>query len=100
MFKTNVLICQAERRRTRFGLHGVRHLFESEYLDAGASLVQARDQMGHATIDMTNRYAHVVNDGREHVETVGRAFSCVSNLLSERTGERAAGRSEHCRVTS
>ena len=65
----------------RFGLHGVRHFFASALHQAGASLAQSRDVMGHATIDMTDRYTHVLESGREHVESVGRDFSSVIGLL-------------------
>jgi len=65
----------------RFGLHGTRHFFASALHDAGASLAQARDALGHSSINMTGHYTHALEKGREHVESVGREFSGVSNLL-------------------
>jgi hypothetical protein len=50
-------------------------------------LAQARDQLGHSTIDMTAHYTHALESGREHVESVGRDFSVVSKVLAERAAE-------------
>jgi integrase len=67
----------------RFGLHGVRHFFASAMHEAGATLAQAKEHLGHATIDMTAKYTHVLESGREHVEAVGRDFSSVAGLLAQ-----------------
>ena len=79
---SDVLHAAQDRARVRrFGLHGVRHFFASALHDKGASLAQGEAQLGHATMDMTAHYTHALEDGREHVESVGRDFSGVSNLL-------------------
>ena len=70
-------------RVKRFGLHGVRHFFASALHQAAASLAQGQEALGHATIDMTAKYTHVLESGREHVESVDRDFSCVVGLLAE-----------------
>ncbi len=74
----------------RFGLHGVRHFFASAFHEAGASLAQGQAQLGHASMDMTAHYTHALESGREFAQTVGRDFSYVSKMLSERTEERPA----------
>jgi site-specific recombinase XerD len=79
----------------RFGLHGVRHFFASALHQAGASLAQARDQLGHSTIDMTDHYTHVLDSGREYAEIVGRDFSSVITLLAEQTEEGAMQQVKH-----
>jgi integrase len=81
---SDVLHAAQDRAKVkRFGLHGVRHFFASALHQAGASLAQAQEALGHATIDMTAHYTHALESGREHVESIGRDFSCVSNLLPE-----------------
>jgi integrase len=81
---SDVLHATQDRAKVkRFGLHGVRHFFASALHEAGASLAQARDQLGHSTIDMTAHYTHALESGREHVESVGRDFSSVVGLLAE-----------------
>jgi integrase len=79
----------------RFGLHGVRHFFASALHQAGASLAQARDQLGHSTIDMTDHYTHVLDSGREYAEIVGRDFSSVITVLAEQTEEGAMQQVKH-----
>jgi integrase len=85
---SDVLHAAQDRANVKpFGLHGVRHFFASALHEAGASLAQARDVLGHSTIDMTAHYTHALESGREHVESVGRAFSFVSKMLAERATE-------------
>ena len=87
---SDVLHAAQDRAKVkRFGLHCVRHFFASALHEAGASLAQARDHLGHATIDMTDRCTHVPDSGRKHVESIGRDFSSVGNLLSDETEDRA-----------
>ena len=40
-------------------LHDVRHTYASWILQAGGSLVDVRDLLGHASVATTNRYAHL-----------------------------------------
>jgi integrase len=72
---------QARAKVKPFGLHGARHYFASALHKAGATLIEARDHLGHATIDMTAHYTHALEPGREHVESVGREFSSAIALI-------------------
>lgn len=38
--------------------HTLRHTFASRYLEAGGTLAELRDILGHANIATTNRYSH------------------------------------------
>ena len=42
-------------------LHDLRHTNCSLMIDNGASLVEAKDQLGHSNIHMTMKYSHVIN---------------------------------------
>lgn len=41
-------------------VHGLRHTFATQYLAAGGNLYDLKNILGHATITMTEKYAHLV----------------------------------------
>lgn len=57
--------------RGTIATHSGRHTFASWALARGRGLVEVRDAVGHASIQTTNLYAHLVHDQ----EGVGRLFS-------------------------
>jgi integrase len=67
-WQTAVAVLGAERAWQVGGIHCGRHSFASHCLDAGHSLVAVRDWLGHSSINMTSRYAHILP--REHVPDV------------------------------
>jgi len=50
-----------------FRFHDLRHTFGTRAADAGASLRNIADVMGHANIHTTMRYAHATDQGRRRV---------------------------------
>lgn len=89
--KIRAALAEAQDRAgvKRFTPHALRHLYESELIEAGASPVGVRDSMGHASLHMMNRYAHAVGDGRAHAASVAGVFQFpVRKLLEEQNPSR------------
>jgi hypothetical protein len=49
----------ADRSRRRIGWHALRHSFASHLMMRGAPIRGVQELLGHATIEMTMRYAHM-----------------------------------------
>ena len=47
--------------------HDLRHTFASNLVGAGAPLLQVQKWMGHSTINMTMRYAHLAPGANDHL---------------------------------
>lgn len=55
-----------------FRVHDLRHTFASYMVQSGATLFEVQNALGHATSDMTQRYAHLLNSGvRARAEIAG-----------------------------
>ncbi len=67
-----------------FRFHDLRHTFASWARQAGADLADICEALGHASISMTMRYAHIKPD--EHLT----AFDRVSAMLLSRSGAQSA----------
>jgi integrase len=59
-----------------FRMHDLRHTAAAWMVSAGATLAEVRDVLGHSTIAMTERYAHLAPDNaRAAVNRLGGLMS-------------------------
>lgn len=63
----------------RFRIHDLRHSFASLAINSGASLYDVQKLLGHASSQMTQRYAHLADDSmRKATEQVAAKISGVA----------------------
>jgi site-specific recombinase XerD len=67
------------REEGRIGWHDLRHTYASHLATRGVPLKVIQELMGHITIEMTERYAHLSPDTRR--EAVGVAMAGVPSRL-------------------
>ena len=66
-------------RRQQVCFHTLRHTFASWLAIRGVTLITIRDLLGHSTIAMTERYAHLMpNQGRAAIEQLPRLAGHMS----------------------
>jgi integrase len=73
-----------EDRRQLATFHTLRHTFASWLAIQGTPLIEIRDLLGHATLTMTERYAHLIPDQkRKSVRRMEKAFEEATNSETE-----------------
>jgi site-specific recombinase XerD len=78
------------REQGRIGWHDLRHTYGSHLAMRGIPLTVIKELMGHATIDMTERYAHLSPDTRrEAVGVLDRPFAPACDIRATRMEEAA-----------
>jgi integrase len=81
----DAIVRQAERAGLRrIGWHTLRHTFASHLVMSGRSLQEVQELLGHATIDMTQRYAHLSPEAkRDAVRTLDALYARPANEVAE-----------------
>lgn len=60
-------------------IHDLRHSFASLAVNAGATLYEVQDLLGHSSAQMTQRYAHLADTGR--IRVVGKVAEMVRTAV-------------------
>jgi integrase len=72
------------------GWHDLRHTYASHLVMKGVPLTVVKELMGHATIDMTERYAHLSPDiRREAVAVLDRPLAPGCDIHATRLADAA-----------
>jgi integrase len=69
-----------------FRFHNLRHTFASWYMMKGGDLYELAKILGHANIEMTERYAKL---GRQHIGKTGNTAREIWKLLEKEKGVQA-----------
>ena len=72
--------------RQKIVFHSLRHTFGSHLAMAGVPITAIKELMGHETLEMTLRYAHLMpNRKREAAAALAESFKKNSNLIELKT---------------
>ena len=80
--------------------HTLRHTFASRLVIAGVSLDEVSELMGHTTLEMTKRYAHLAN--KNHQEALAVLVPVVASPVAvlHSVAPRTAVHNSHLTKTS
>jgi site-specific recombinase XerD len=84
-------ICRKAGLAKRITFHGLRHTFASHLVMRGVQLKSVQELLGHTTIHMTMRYAHLSpNVNRESVNLLDRPPTSGDILETEATNKKTS----------
>lgn len=70
---------------TDFRVHDMRHTCASWLVSAGVSLLEVRDLLGHSSIEMTERYAHLSPDNLSRVASTLDRLQSGDSMTNSKT---------------
>ena len=79
-FYASWFVARDEAGLTKLRIHDLRHTYASMLINNGVSLYEVQTLLGHSSIQMTQRYAHLEpNSLHERTEVVGNLISEMPN---------------------
>jgi integrase len=73
----------------QIGWHALRHTFASNLVMRGAAMKAVQELLGHATMEMTNRYSHLSPEVSRHAVKLLDGLDRVSELSGRQLGDKA-----------
>ena len=70
-----------------FRFHDLRHTAASLFASGGCDIMSLQNLLGHKTIEMTQRYAHLMPDSHEKTRRIMCSFLNSSGAKKENTGD-------------
>jgi len=73
----------------QIGWHALRHTFASHLVMRGAAMKAVQELLGHATMEMTNRYSHLSPEVPRHAVKLLDGLDRVTNSSGRQLGDKA-----------
>jgi integrase len=86
--QASALACVQARRASPERWHALRHTFTSQFVMRGAAMKAVQELLGHATMEMSNRYSYLSTEVPRHAVKLLDGLDRVSNSSGRTAGRQ------------